>query len=398
LVYFLMPSKATTVGSAKECTITLEGLGMTEKMISIFNHDNAKISIEMGEGRVLINGKAPNVPRGLHHFDRIIFGHAYCFRVSVPGAVEEAQRHESGQMLLYEALSEVIPEDSESYQQCISYLTELKRRVGDLKAEAFLGEFRRVVPAVEEANVISQYLRPTDNLHFEIEVMSDLFTYETDSPECMIRLYEDDSTKQRLYKAIKRKFAKRDYFAEVAMKLHSKTRSMLSEESSRCIGVWDWPGFRMRVAHLRDVYNIAQREGLKAVDMSLPQHNPFVQLAPMDVATMVKDAELAPGGNVQESEAELEEQKQKFAAEMEELEKVKTKLQEESKERERKIKALEQENRQLRAAATPAAKPPGAVELGKRLQSAGEDAAAAQKLAMDLLSGLQKMKKRVGGP
>lgn len=245
--------------------------------------------------------------------------------------------------------------------------------------------------------MISKYLRPSDNLHFEIEVMSDLFTYETDSPECMIRLYEDDSIKQRLYKAIKRKFGKRNHFAEVAMKLHHQTKSMLKEESSRCIGVWDWPSFKMRVAHLRDVYTTAQRDGLKAVDMSRPEHNPFVQLAPMDVATMVKDAEQgAPEGKLAEFEADIGQQKQQFTEELVELEKVKTRLQEESKERERKIKALEQENRQLRAAATPPQKPPGAVELAKRLQSAGEDAAVAQKLAMDLLGGLQKMKKRVG--
>ena len=50
-------------------------------MATVKHEDDDTLSLELGEGRVLVNGRAAGAPCKLQHFDRIIFGHVTCLRV-----------------------------------------------------------------------------------------------------------------------------------------------------------------------------------------------------------------------------------------------------------------------------------------------------------------------------
>jgi hypothetical protein len=178
LVYNLPQGEGVTLGCGTSCSIVLKGLGMLEQMASIINIDNVKVTLTRDAGRILLNGNPLQqaATQTMHHFDRIIVGHAYCFRLLIPeakGEVEEILKKEA--YLLEQALAEIVPENSEAHEHCSHYISELRDRVGDEQTQNFLLQFRVAAPLVEEANMITQEVRPSDQFRFSIEVMSDFF-------------------------------------------------------------------------------------------------------------------------------------------------------------------------------------------------------------------------------
>ena len=92
----------------------------------------------------------------------------------------------------------------------------LQGRIGEYKAQAFLHSFSKAQKLVDEANDITKEIRPKDRLRctptpthtrhfahqtscirFSLEVISDVYTYESDEPEFIVRLWRDKSAKQK---------------------------------------------------------------------------------------------------------------------------------------------------------------------------------------------------------
>lgn len=88
------------------------------------------------------------------------------------------------------ALTEVVDTESPEYEQCRYYVRELEGKLGSSRAQHFLQEFGKILPLVSEANEITREVRPKDRLRLSLEVMSDIFTYETDEPELVVRLWK----------------------------------------------------------------------------------------------------------------------------------------------------------------------------------------------------------------
>jgi len=223
--------------------------------------------------------------------------------------------------------------------------------------------------------------------------MIDLYTYELDEPECLVRLSHRDLPITRLKKAIRRKFLDRDIFSHVISKIDTGVEGLLHEETSRTIAVWNVPQFLERLKHLRDVYQL-WCESKEDVDLSDPRQNPFVQLTGLDVATIVNVA-ATKVNNGNKLNAGTESSSKKQVVEMKATIQM---LQAKSAEREKKLQALELGNQQLRNVLVPApSSVSGPHDLKEQLRVASEEASRAQKLTQDLLTHFEKAKRRIGG-
>mmetsp|Transcript_23971 Transcript_23971/g.53982 ORF Transcript_23971/g.53982 Transcript_23971/m.53982 type:complete len:1025 (+) Transcript_23971:51-3125(+) len=231
LVYFVVKGQDTTIGSDPDCTIVLQGLGIRQYMCKLYNADQEQVTLTMlkpsGEpmgrsatarrssavskdaanlykdrenqqpGRILVNGKAPDKHfREMRHMDRIILGHAFCFRLLVPmtskrNGHQRTSIVEATQGGIEEALHEVMQDDSPEYKECHAMVDSLQDRIGTERVEVFLQEFGKALPLVEEGNLISQEVRCKDKLRFQIELCSDIMTFTTDEPEVIVRLYQE---------------------------------------------------------------------------------------------------------------------------------------------------------------------------------------------------------------
>jgi len=215
LIYFLPESEEIVVGSADECTIVLGGLGIQKYMCILRNHDNRSItmesldpdgneitkkntrkSIEMvgssarKNGRILVNGRRADNPQALRHMDRLILGHACCFRISIPLMAGSTKRGPVDGLDLHDALAEVMNEDCPEYAECQAMIGSIQDRIGRQDAEEFLELFARTLPFVQEANQITNELRPDDEFRYQVEVCSDVMTFTSDQPELIVRFYK----------------------------------------------------------------------------------------------------------------------------------------------------------------------------------------------------------------
>lgn len=286
LAYFLMkdPQDAvhpvgTSIGSAPTCKIKLTGLGMTGKMITIFNEDNKSLTFILCEGRVMINGRPAVSGKNLKHNDRLVLGHAFIFRVNIPNDPTPTIDRSQFANVLEQVVAEALPPDTERYSQCLAYVKELAGRLHDIKAELVIREFLRYIHWVDEANTIAREFKSHAIYRYELEVMNDLYTYESAMPELVVRLYKLETAKVRLGKAIKEKYGK--------AKFRNLFDMLTTGNNSSCIAVYELHTFRLTLVHLREVFGVIQREGFSAIDMESPAQNPFMVLSPKEIARLL---------------------------------------------------------------------------------------------------------------
>lgn len=144
--------------------------------------------------------------------------------------------------------------------------------------------------------MISQEVRPSDRLRFSIEVMSDFFTYDTDEPECVIRLVQIDRGAKRLRKSISSLMDKGLFKQYASLRRTLTARSsddIVAErpqspavcderiEQTTTIALWDLTTFQERLQHFREIYENFHREHMEAADFTqlLPEYDPWVQLS-----------------------------------------------------------------------------------------------------------------------
>lgn len=256
LMYFLPEGKTTAMGSGSSCQIKLSGLGMKDNMCTVRNESNVQLFMESQDGRVLLNGRALTDGSSveLQHRDRVILGHAYCFRVVIPKfAAEHAEELHKDHEALENALGEVIPESSPEYQQVHFFVEELADRIGQVKANSFMQAFTKAAAQVEEANTITQEVRPDDQYSLRLEILSNIFTYQSSGPDCVVKLSKADGGLQG------------------------------DKPESKTIAIWDMAQFGQRIEHMREVFEKFHNEGSSALDFSSPELDPWFQANPWDV-------------------------------------------------------------------------------------------------------------------
>uniref|UniRef100_A0A7S4QWX0 Kinesin motor domain-containing protein n=1 Tax=Alexandrium monilatum TaxID=311494 RepID=A0A7S4QWX0_9DINO len=255
LVYFLTQGDPIAVGSTKGCKIQLHGLGMKPTMAVIHNTDNLNISIEANEGRVLVNGQLVRGEQPLKHCDRLILGHAHCFRVMIPlAAIQDEARHVQQTHDLEVALAEVVPSNSDSYEKCKFFVRELQDRIGQQKAQKFLAEFGKVLTEVEEANAITTEVRPCEHLRFCAEVLTDLFLYQQEEPEVVVRLKRVETGRARLRTLMRKSRMTRVSTDDGEFVTKKPPLPDFEEETYETVAVLDVPSFQRRLVKLRAIY------------------------------------------------------------------------------------------------------------------------------------------------
>lgn len=212
LIYFLSTNEASTIGSDPKCKIPLQGLAIKSFMCSCFNQGNHVVTMTLlnsfGQklredegrgGRILVNGRAPPVQCELLHMDRLIIGHAFCFKVVVPlqkgtdyGKSRAATKVTREDVGMDDVLAEVVREDAPEWIEVRAMLDSIQDRIGLTRVQEFLIGFTRMFPLVEEVNLITQEVRPLDRLRFQLEVASDIKTFSHDQPELIVRMYREE--------------------------------------------------------------------------------------------------------------------------------------------------------------------------------------------------------------
>jgi len=298
LIYYLQSGKTTTIGSSPDASIKLQGLGILPYMCSIQNEDNTGVWLNLvtaegkpvaldlkrrsslfgvrndkmheEQGRILVNGRIPSSQIQLHHTDRIILGHAYCFRLTIPAVAESSRNPTVGQEDdLQHALREVVHDHADEFAACMEMMNGFEDKIGPEKVKIFMEEVGRILPVVDEANLITSEVRPKDALRFQLEVCSDILRYSTDEPELIVRLYRGDD-----------------------------------EGDEEVCDVFEMNQFMERMSHIREVYDQFQSTG--SIDFTQPGTDPWATLTYDDMHLILLKAEHARGEEVHKREiAEL---------------------------------------------------------------------------------------------
>merc|ERR1712232_1382356 len=127
----------------------------------------------------------------------------------------------------------------------------MQMRLGQGKTQAFGKDFHERFALVEEANMITQEMRPDDNLWFCIEVFVDLSKYLTDEPDCGVRLRKLPE-KGRIKKSERQQDSIGNGFSAIA---RNTSRPSLAEDplDDTTVGVFGRRAFKVRLEHLREV-------------------------------------------------------------------------------------------------------------------------------------------------
>mmetsp|Transcript_127155 Transcript_127155/g.317552 ORF Transcript_127155/g.317552 Transcript_127155/m.317552 type:complete len:890 (-) Transcript_127155:390-3059(-) len=223
LVYYLTPGADTTLGADKACKIVLAGLGMKPFMCSLKQESMRRVTLTLlgfdgkplstsglaqlakpqsyhghkTPGRVLVNGRVPKALRqDLHHTDRIIVGHAYCFRLVMPLVAAESPPVSPVEGVLSvnddidEALCQIIHDHADEFTECRALMESMQDKLGPKRAKEFLELFGRTLPLVEEGNLITSAMRPKDCMRFQLELRRDIMTLTTTEPDLIVCLYK----------------------------------------------------------------------------------------------------------------------------------------------------------------------------------------------------------------
>ncbi|CAL1126660.1 unnamed protein product [Cladocopium goreaui] len=256
LMYLLQRGERTSIGSDPDNTIVLDGLGMLPNLCSIVNLDDFKLTLsrpDFAKDHVLVNGKTMAKDSiVLSHHDRICLGRAQMVKLHIPHqGVETIQESEEKlglqplECLLPEDLAGFLPplprqgfevnfanlqhllEHSESLRNLQYYVKDLLPKLSATAQLACFETLRKACYLVDEANMITREVRPEDQLHFEVDLVWDIFRHPEEV--LVIRL----------------------------LSYSSSPRSATT--SSQVLHYWSYAQFQARLELMRDAHRAATR-------------------------------------------------------------------------------------------------------------------------------------------
>jgi hypothetical protein len=191
LLYFLKQDGKTTIGTASDNDIRLEGLGISEHLCS-FAHASGRVRLtkESTDGRLSVNG----MPVGesavqLSHGDRLVLGRAFVFRILYHG--EEATAKTVTGSVPAAPMTYPVGDPAEEFkaalnesirgseagggglQSAISLNNELRRRdLSDDAVTKFMGTLNPLSHYVDEANEITAEVKPHGGLFMDVGIVT----------------------------------------------------------------------------------------------------------------------------------------------------------------------------------------------------------------------------------
>ncbi|KAF4656484.1 hypothetical protein FOL47_008896 [Perkinsus chesapeaki] len=171
LIYRIPLNTVVSIGSSSDNTIVLKGLGMTRHLATLETQDGIEVELRLcgpaSKCRVIVNRKLVDKSIKLRSGDRIVFGRAFTMSLVVPRSPTVPISNDSVDDGIWEEL-----EASKAYNELTPRLNELEEMVRDgrvmRKVKSVLEE---LCPAVDEANDISDDLKPVHRYLFEIDIV-----------------------------------------------------------------------------------------------------------------------------------------------------------------------------------------------------------------------------------
>lgn len=290
LVYFLLPDKDMKLGSDSACDIVLTGLGIHPHMCSLRNSENTSVTLSILDAagvqtkapasqpthsleptsrrhslprdtgpRILVAGRAVVAgSQEVKHTQRIILGHAFCFRLSIPlnAAVESEtssrrRQRKKMQTAVEEALFEALPDCQDGFNEYREIIGHVQDQVGPHEAEEFVETLGMLLPLIEEGNLMTSEIRPQDKLRFRVEICSSIKDFSDVAPELLVRLYKE-----------------------------------VAPGSQVVVDTLDVEGYKERLSDMSEVYH-SYKLNPGAVDFSKPGSDPWASCSYRDVQHLV---------------------------------------------------------------------------------------------------------------
>eukprot|EP00927_Polykrikos_kofoidii_P034823 TRINITY_DN29457_c0_g1_i1.p1 TRINITY_DN29457_c0_g1~~TRINITY_DN29457_c0_g1_i1.p1 ORF type:complete len:953 (+),score=167.82 TRINITY_DN29457_c0_g1_i1:311-2860(+) len=274
LVYFLRTGQ-TSIGESEDNTIMTKGIGMATTSAYIINKDNISITLRSVAGRVLLNGFQVTHDTIFRHGDRLDLGYSWSFALLVPGATQDQEHHEWEMRCLHMTLGEFFQEGSEAHQQLHLYLNHLSDKVGTTRALMMLLELRRANALVEEAQAITNELRPNERWEFVIEALGTIFSSEAGQPTPIVRLQKGETGAVRWRNVTRRKIIMKEG------SLHSNISRLIMSGLGGAPPPWNTifivplPVFRGRVIQMRVIHEAYKRGDYEASQKAIEQSDPW---------------------------------------------------------------------------------------------------------------------------
>eukprot|EP00746_Dinoflagellata_sp_MGD_P028892 gnl/MRDRNA2_/MRDRNA2_168346_c0_seq1.p1 gnl/MRDRNA2_/MRDRNA2_168346_c0~~gnl/MRDRNA2_/MRDRNA2_168346_c0_seq1.p1 ORF type:complete len:763 (-),score=146.89 gnl/MRDRNA2_/MRDRNA2_168346_c0_seq1:134-2422(-) len=187
LVYFLRKDTSSTIGASTESTIELSGLGIPDKLCHITNQDNSSLTISLSDAsqnaddaqhiRIVVNGhrlKQGEPAYRLKHNDVIHLGWAFRMRLIIPGSAQSVERKKTVAAEEDQITKLLFPEDSQAAMEFRMTLEELCNNLSETRQIALHEDLTKAAYLVDEANAITQEMRPDDRLSLRIQLIKDV--------------------------------------------------------------------------------------------------------------------------------------------------------------------------------------------------------------------------------
>jgi len=280
LIYLIQESKPTTMGSHKDNTIVLKGLGIPDHLCRLDMLDQADPLVQarqrapsegggpvcltrLSDGaRVAVNGKLlePGQTRQLQNGDQIFLGRIYVMKLVCPG--EGAAPMQDDLVLQKEEMDTSELDNSASWKSLQDYVGQVVRQMSSKLASQLMDEIKQACCLTDQANEITAACR-SDPLIFEVDLTS---TY----PPCVaIRVLECE-----------------------------KGRDCKDEEEWKNRYIWSVRQLNERLERMRDYWRECQNSG-KPVELPALE-DPWHEAEPTEIyermrhlESMVEEAERA---------------------------------------------------------------------------------------------------------
>jgi len=336
---FPLDESLINIGSCEgSCDIVLVGVGITPEMCSVRCSKGNEVTVEAlpsedgSSVRVLLNGQflRPEQPQPMHHGDCLILGYSHAFRlvepsperIKVAGTAESLQvaRSTIPKLDVASAFEEAVEvegkqlEDSGGLVSAFSFISNLSKRASEPAVRGFLSALHRVHPLVEEANVITREVFGNADLHLEIQTLTDVLDFNSDSPEIVICCLEKPSPLARFQQTVStvqqclRNPAAPTSSQDLADKRwmlgcakHPLAHAMGLDEHmtirghGHLLSIWSLEEFLQRLSEIRDLYQEACEtgegfEGTRSTLAAQPFQNPWHQCTFSHMKVLAEEA------------------------------------------------------------------------------------------------------------
>lgn len=307
--FYLHAENSLVVGSdPQECGMVLNGVGISPRMCTFTTRDKGCLSLYSFDrnARILVNGKPAGEQIVLQNRDRIIFGHSHAYRLILP--LEERRRKQSlaASLSLAEALSEVRDISSSSFLHLMERKMDLdtvyrnssesKNMEDELQSMGLDMSVLHICPLVDEANLITRYIKPDAEFTFELHMIE-----KVERPErrvstsggkevaicCFHRPRSNITCRFKAFKERSRGIAR-------TLHLQSPVRESYAEEkeADSLIYMWSLEKFLTRLSSFRDVYDMACTRGVSTAREKIeraPNEDPWMEMGPNDLSMQHTD-------------------------------------------------------------------------------------------------------------